>query len=490
MSRIYFRSLVVFCLAALALFGACKKTENFNPVATGGPLAVTLSDSAFTLNEANKNNTALTVSWTTGSNHGTGASISYVLELDKKGNNFSSPLKSEIGKGVYSINYTHVALNTLLQSFWSVPYGSALTLEARICTIIGDGKTKGDTSSAVAFTVTSYKPVSATLYIVGDATSGGWDLQAADSLTPDNQVPGLFHFTGRLAPGQFKFITTKGAMLPSYNKGADSAHLVYRTAASDPDELFDITAGNQYDIDVNLLSLTISVAIVQAPLYSQLWIVGDATPNGWDIDHPNEMKVDPFNPYVFHYNEVLKAGEFKFPTATGNWGGDFYRPLVNHPPITDTLAALTYGSANPPDNKWAITAAGAYKISLNIQRNSIHVVSFTPYDSLWLVGDATSTGWNIDHPTPLTKGGDGYTFTYSGPLTVGEFKIPVKTGDFGCDYFRPVMNHPPLTDGNAPFVAHAGGAADADDYKWYIPAAGNYTITFNQLYETISIVKQ
>ncbi len=28
------------------------------------------------------------------------------------------------------------------------------------------------------------------------------------------------------------------------------------------------------------------------------------------------------------------------------------------------------------------------------------------------------------------------------------------------------------------------------DFKWKIPEAGNYTITINQLYETISIQKQ
>ena len=107
-----------------------------------------------------------------------------------------------------------------------------------------------------------------------------------------------------------------------------------------------------YTIDVNLISLTINISKAQAPLYSQLWIVGDATPNGWNIDAPNEMKVSPFNPYIFTYNEVLNAGEFKIPTTTGNWGADFYRPLTNHPPITDTSAVLTFGNANPPDDKW------------------------------------------------------------------------------------------------------------------------------------------
>jgi hypothetical protein len=89
-------------------------------------------------------------------------------------------------------------------------------------------------------------------------------------------------------------------------------------------------------------------------------------------------------------------------------------------------------------------------------------------------------------PTP----GNPYQFTYSGNLAVGEFKIPTTTGNFGCNYFRPAINHPALTDHNAPYVTVGGGAADANDYKWNITVAGNYTITFNQLYETISIVKQ
>jgi len=478
-------------LLLILYFASCKKTENFTPVDHNGPLAVSLSDSTLMLKEANKYNSALTLRWTTGSNHTTGASITYVLELDKKGNNFASPLKNNIGKGTYSITYTTLSLNTLLSTFWSAPPDVAFALQARVYTIIGDGSIKGDTSAPVTLVVTPYKPVSSTLYIIGDATATGWNSNTADSLQPDVSIPGLFHYTGTLVPGQFKFITTRGAFLPSYNQGADSAHLFYRTSSSDPDNKFTITKGNSYQIDVNLLTLSIVVTGTAAPLYSKLWIVGDATPNGWNINSPNQMKPDLFNAYVFHYNEVMKAGEFKIPTSTGNWGGDFYRPLTNHPPITDTTTALVYGSTSPPDNKWLLTNAGPYKITLNIQYNSIHITPFTPYTALWIVGDATPAGWNINNPTPLTAvAGDPYTFTYSGPLKAGEFKIPVKTGDWGCDYFRPEVNHPSLTDINAPFIAHGAGAADANDYKWSITTTGNYKITFNQLYETISIVQQ
>lgn len=482
----------VACLFLLSgTFLSCKKTEDFIPKDVNGPLAVRASDSSLQLNEANKNNTAITFNWTTGSNYKSGASITYVLELDKQGNNFASPLVNNVGKAIYSINYTTGSLNTLLHTFWKAAPNKTFALEVRVYTIIGDGTAKGDTSSPIIINVTPYTPVSTSLYILGDATATGWDANSADSLTPDATIPGEFHYTATLTPGQFKFITTRGSFLPSYNEGIDSSHLFYRTSDPQADNKFTITSANVYNIDLNLISLTISITKAAAPLYSKLWIVGDATPNGWNIDNPNQMKVDVFNPYIFHYNEVLKTGEFKMPTSKGNWGADFYRPLANDPPITDTTAALVLGSTNPPDNKWKITEAGAYKISLNILFNSIHITPFTPYTSLWIVGDATPNGWNIDSPTPLTTvPGDPYTFIYEGAMTVGEFKIPTKTGDWGCDFFRPALNHPAITDTSAPFVAHASGPADNNDYKWYIGTAGNYKITFNQLYETISIVKE
>jgi hypothetical protein len=460
-------------------------------VANDAPLAVSASDSTIQLNEANRNQTALTLNWTTGNNNKTSASITYFLQLDKKGNNFSNAVTTNLGKAVYSVNYTNGTLNTLLGAKWSAGPDTIFTLQARVYTIIGDGSVPGDTSVPVTINVTPYKPVSKTLYIIGSATATGWDANAADSLIPDPAIPGEFHYSGTLTPGEFKFITTKGSFLPSYNKGSDSVHLLYRTEDTQPDDKFTIALPQSYTIDVNLISLTITISKAEAPLYSQLWIVGDATPNGWNIDNPNQMKVDPFNPYIFHYNENLNAGEFKIPTATGNWGGDFYRPLLNHPPITDTSAVLVFGNTNPPDDKWQITTAGAYKISLNIQANSIHISPFTPYNALWLLGDAAPNGWNDDNPTPMQATSDPNVFVYEGNLTAGEFKIPVaiKNG-FAGPYFRPDMNHPAISDTNALFVATGANQADKDDYKWQITDPGKYKVTINQLYETISIVKE
>lgn len=484
------RNLLVFFISIL-FFSACKKTEDFSPYNLNTTLKITATDSSVVLNESNKNNTATTFSWTSGTNHGTGASISYTLQIDKKGNRFASALKSNLGAATYNSNYTVDALNTMLLNYFGATPNTAIQLEARIVDSISGDTVKGDTSNVISLTFTPYKPVSKTLYIIGDATSTGWNTNTAAALTLDATTPGLFTYQGNLNPGHFKFITTLGSFIPSYNLGADSLHVVLRSSYSDPDNQFTVSTTGVYQVSVNIITLQISVTPVARPLYSQLWIVGDATPNGWNINNPNQMKVDMFNSFIFRYNEVLSAGEFKIPTSTGNWGCDYYRPLTNDPPITATTASLVLGSTNSPDNKWKITNPGAYKIALNIMTNTININPFTPYTTLWMVGDATPAGWNINSPTPMVATpGDPYTFTYTGPLSVGEFKIPTATGDWGCAYFRPDMNHPAITDTNAPYVNHGDAPADTNDYKWYISTAGNYQITLNQLHETITIVKQ
>lgn len=243
----------------------------------------------------------------------------------------------------------------------------------------------------------------------------------------------------------------------------------------------------QYD-STNIISLKVIpykyVPTTTGPDYTRLWIVGNATPNGWNIDSPNEMTVDPNNPFQFKFNEVLKAGEFKIPTARGNWNGDFFMPPTNHPLLTNTEVQLTRGGH--PDNKWEITTPGAYKILLNISSNPfISITPFTPYAQLWIVGDATPAGWNIGSPTPMVQtAGNPYEFTYTGPLTAGEFKIPTATGNWGTDYYMPFTNAPDLSDTKVKIIP--GGNPDN---KWKITVAGNYKITLNQLYETINIQK-
>jgi hypothetical protein len=485
----FFFSKGLFILLSGLLFMACKKLGIVVPAAVNAPLAITASDSALVLNQAYQNNNAVTFRWTTGTNNGTNAAISYTFQIDRKGNNFANPVVMDLGKQAYSLNYTVGQLNDSVLNHWNIAPGTATDFEARIIANVSGSSLPPQISNTKGITVTPYQPVSSTLYIIGGATTTGWDNNKAEALITDPENPGGFIYQGTLLPGTFKFITTLGSFLPSYNMGADSSKLFYRTLDSQPDDQFTIDEASVYKVSVNLINLTIKIEkLAQAP-YSKLWIIGDAVPKGWNISTPDSMFRNPNNAFIFKYNQILKAGEFKIPTAaTGDFSVPFYMPLTNHPDLSATGVQLVQSGGD--DFKWNITNPGPYKITLDLLNMAIHIIPFTPYTKLWIVGDATPNGWNIDAPTQMTATSDPNVFTYTGHLNVGEFKFPVATGDWGTDFFRPYKNHPDISDTNAQFVKHGTAPDDTDDYKWYISVAGNYTITLNQLYETISIVKQ
>lgn len=444
-------------------------------------LSLSVNSSDLMLNQKQSSDDALVFSWTTGSNHGTNASINYRILIDKQGNNFDSAVSEELGSNTLVKKYTVSDLNNLLLTQLHVQPGTKTTIEAKILIDVTDHEELAEQSNVITVAVTPYDPVATTLYLIGDATPNGWSADNATAMTANTTEPGKFSWQGLLSVGDFKFITTLGQFLPSYNKGSDDSHLVYRTADTQPDEKFHISSPAVYTVSVSLLDSTIAISVADVPTYSRLWIVGDATPNGWNIDQPNEMRVDSSNLFLFRYNEILKAGEFKIPVSTGNWGTDYYMPLTNHPDLSETTTALVHGGS--PDNKWLITNAGPYKITLDIQNLKIGIQPFTPYTHIWIVGDATPNGWDIDNPNVMTPDpNDPYVFTYTGHLNVGEFKFPLSTGNWGCDYFMPVIAG--STMGSSQMKFTPGGNPDN---KWKITQAGNYKITINQLYETISI---
>ena len=476
---------LLFALTLPAILASCS--DDLGPGPDRASLSrvptLTASDSSVQLQQIDFNNTAVEFSWSPGSNHGTNAAIDYALEFDTSAaGSFAAPVVVPLGRGVYSRAYTVAELNAFLTDQLGVAPGSSATVRVRLRSATSDPAVAPDYSDALQFSATPYRPVSTTLYLIGSAAPNGWNADQAAALTPDPDVPFVFTWEGNLAPGQFKFITTRGQFLPSYNRGAADTLLVYRTDDAQPDDQFTIVDPGPYRITANLVTRKLSLAKLEGPPYSQLWVVGDAVPTGWSLDNAPQMRQDPADPFLFEYNEVLAVGEFKIATAK-DWGAPFYRPTTNRPPLPDSDVQL---SAGDPDNKWYVAEAGPYKITLDLRSRRISIRKFTPYTRLWIVGDATPNGWNINAPNEMQLDPNNpYLFTYTGQLKAGEFKFPVATGDWGTDFFMPAVNHQPL---DSPYVRFVPGGQP--DNKWKVTDAGTYTITLNQLYETIQIQRQ
>ncbi len=476
-------SILVMAFLSMLLWPSCMKHNEPQYDKGGVPLDMQVSAASVVLEQKNAAADAVAFTWTTGSNFGTNAAISYVFQMAKKGDRFSNAITENLGKVVLSKVYSNAALNDSLLHHWHATPGAATELEARVIAIVDADGIPADTSETVSITVTPYQPVSTTLFLLGDAAPNGWDNNKATPLIASETDATTFTWQGNLKSGELKFITTLGKFLPSYNKGANENSLLLRTDDAQPDDKFLVTTPGAYDITLNLLDLTITIKQSEFPPYARLWLLGDAVPTGWNIDQPSEMRVDSSNLFVFRYNEILKAGEFKIPTSTGDFGTDYYMPLTNHPAITETGVQLVPGGS--PDNKWKIINPGPYKITLDLQKLTIDIKPFVPYTKVWMVGDATPAGWNIDSPTPLVADPtDPYVFTYTGEMKAGEFKFPLGTGNWGGDYFMPVKNYQDLSVTHMKFIPKGD-----PDYKWKIVTPGNYKIVINQLYETISITK-
>ncbi len=109
---------------------------------------------------------------------------------------------------------------------------------------------------------------------------------------------------------------------------------------------------------------------------SALYMVGDATPNGWSMDNATAFTRDADDKYLFTWEGELKTGEMK---ACLVKDGTFSCPFL-HPssPDCEISSAGVAASdflfyAGDPDNKWKVKEAGKYRITFHLKEYKISV---------------------------------------------------------------------------------------------------------------------
>jgi len=214
---------------------------------------------------------------------------------------------------------------------------------------------------------------------------------------------------------------------------------------------------------------------------TNLYIVGDAAPNGWDKDHAAMMQWDMNANTLFSWTGLLRKGEFKLLTTTQDWFPCYVRDTTNEAKMIYRATEEDY-----PDTKWNITKAGKYTITVDTKSLDIQLTYLggESYTHIYMIGDATPGGWSWDNLTELTHSATDM-FTYEGPLSAGQIKFPteIKSDWSGEMLYAPTPDCAPAVNGS--FDAHIGDP----DNKWLIPSAGTWSITINIKDTTISFVK-
>ena len=228
---------------------------------------------------------------------------------------------------------------------------------------------------------------------------------------------------------------------------------------------------------------------------STLYMVGDATPNGWSIDDPTPLAAAGEDPLVFTWEGPLNTGEMKLCLAKGSWDNPFIRPQSNGEQIgRDGVGETAFAMhAGDPDDKWKVSDAGIYSLRFDLRNwtmsasyvRELDAPTIEPIttDALYIVGDATPNGWNIDDPTQVEKKSD-YIFIYEGTLNTGEMKACTATGSWDVQFIRPEsdgckINKTGVEAENFVYTA-------SPDHKWKVEESGIYRLTFDLEHWTIA----
>ena len=228
--------------------------------------------------------------------------------------------------------------------------------------------------------------------------------------------------------------------------------------------------------------LAASTLTVQAA--ERLLIVGDGVWGGWSIDNSIVMMNDAAQPDVFTATVSLKANsDFKFLTET-EWGKLEYRAGDAGVTLSDGVsAALVSSDDNSNDNKFQVGETANYSIVCDLAAKTVTVTKAAYQDdvikhtALWLVGSATTGGWDLGKATMILPSDDNpMVFRGTVDLLEGEMKIAVNkyTGYDQTFYQRDAADDTKMTFGG-------------DDNKWNISKAGQYDVEADVKNLTISI---
>lgn len=357
-----------------------------------------------------------------------------------------------------------------------------------------------------------------TLFMIGDATPGGWSMDDATEFTKTDGY--IFNWQGELVEGNMKacierdntfscpFIRPATAACEISENGVASPDFVYTTA---PDDQWHIAKAGTYSITFDLKNYTIAVKYISAGSEkpeqpsdaieaNEVFIIGDATPNGWSMDNATALTRSADNKYIFTWEGELKTGNMKACTERdGTFSCPFIRPTYAGCEISAAgVASPEFVYTTDPDDLWNVTEAGTYRITFDLEHHTISVTKTgnvsggddkDPLETktLYMIGDATPGGWSMDNATAFTVNpSDPREFSWEGTLTTGEMKACLQPdGTFSCPFLRPAY------DG---CVINAAGVASPEfvyttdpDHKWRVEKAGRYNITFNLKNKTIAV---
>jgi hypothetical protein len=361
-------------LAVMLVFSACLKKVADLPFYKNGTAAVlTASTTTIAPTAADSNNVALTLNWTYPQYATDSSNVKYLIQIDKAGGDFSNAYSRTVNDSLHT-DFIAKDLNSMLLGF-GVPYNVAQDIDVRIISSYANNNERIN-SNTVTVKMTPYvtppkvtPPESNELYLVGDATQGGW---ANPVPVPSQKFSKIDSVT---YAGVFNLVGGKQYLvLPVNTNNWDIKYSVADNSIIGLDKGGDFgvglpanfpgpTTSGWYKIVLDFQSGKFTVTPFANPIPDNLFIVGDATAGGWNNPVPvPSQKLTRISSSEFTITMPFIGGkQYLLLPVNGKWD---HKYAVADNTITGLSAGGDFGydlSSNFPGPD----AGGTYKLTVN-----------------------------------------------------------------------------------------------------------------------------
>jgi hypothetical protein len=328
-----------FLLVALSLvLGvlACQKSSN--PYYANGTTPV-LSSSTTTIaaKPADSLSNALVLNWTDPNYATNPASQKYTIQIDSAGRNFSKSVDIVVS-GVLTDTFTAKQINEVALGM-GFAYNVAYNMDVRVVSSYANNNEQLP-SNMITISVTPYvippkvqPPTSGELYLVGDATQGGWTNPVPKPSQQFEKIDSVHY------GGVFKLIGGKQYLMLPVNGDWSNKYAVASGTVPAAGGPFGYNGGNNtyntnftgpandgwYTIMADFQQGTFSVNAYTQVVPDSLFLVGDATAGGWNNPVPEPSQVfTRINSSQFSITLPLNGGkQYLMLPVNGDWSNKF-----------------------------------------------------------------------------------------------------------------------------------------------------------------------
>lgn len=362
-------------LFSAALFTSCEKVDDLQTFNDGVSPALTSSSATITPAVTDSAATVVNFNWTSPKYATDSSTVKYTLEIDSAGKSFSNPYYSAAITGNKSFSLKGKDITKLLIDR-GLLFNTLYNIDVRVRSSYGNGN-EPLVSNVVRVQMRAYVtppkvtlPITGKLFIVGDGTQGGWnnpvptptqEFGKVDSVT----YVGVFNMNGAR---EFLVLPENGNWglkyslqvnnLPGVEVSGDFGYNL-------PQNFKSPATSGWFKITLDFQRGKYKIQPYVGPqIPSNLFIVGNATPGGWNNPVPTpSQQFTRLNSVQFAINSLAISGtgnEYLMLPVNGDWSNKYS--------VESTSSSVGTGGFfgyNLSGNFPSPAAAGNYKMEVN-----------------------------------------------------------------------------------------------------------------------------